>query len=49
MDVLDMYNEVTKSLDDGKFTVGIFIGLSKAFDTIDYEMLFKKVKSYRLI
>ena len=41
MDVLDMYDKVAKSLDEGKFTIGVFIGLSKAFDTIDHEILRK--------
>jgi hypothetical protein len=43
MAFLEMYNKVTKSLDDGKFTIGIFIDLSKAFDTIDHAILLNKL------
>ena len=41
MAVLDMYDKVTKSQDEGKLTIGVFIDLSKTFDTISHEILYE--------
>ena len=43
MAVLDMCDKVTKSIDNGQFTIGAFIDLSKAFNTINYEILLQKL------
>ena len=39
MAVIDFVNDVSKAIDDGMNTVGIFMDLSKAFDTIDHGIL----------
>ena len=31
--------QFTQNVDNGKFTLGVFIDLSKAFDTVDHQML----------
>ena len=39
-----MCNNIIKSLDDGKAVIGIYIDLSKAFDTINHNILLDKLK-----
>ena len=46
MAVLDVINDLTKTIDDGMFNVGIFMDLSKAFDTIDHTILLHKLYNY---
>ena len=43
MAVIDFVNDVSKAIDDGMNTVGIFMDLSKAFDTIDHGILLEKL------
>ena len=42
--MLELWKEV---LDDGKSVGAIFMGLSKAFDTLNLELLTAKLKAYR--
>ena len=37
--LLELVEKITKSIDDGKYTIGIFIDIMKAFDTIDHNIL----------
>ena len=37
--LLDLVEEITTSLDNPKYTVGVFIDLKKAFDTVDHDIL----------
>ena len=46
MAMLDMYNKISSAIDSGKFCAGIFIDLSKAFDTLNHHILFKKLEHY---
>ena len=39
-------NKLLKAIDDGKFSVGIFLDLSKAFDTVNHKILFCKLENY---
>ena len=39
--LLELIEEITSSLDNKKYSVGIFIDLKKAFDTIDHDILAK--------
>ncbi len=41
--LIDSVEEITNSIDLKQYTVGIFIDLKKAFDTINHDLLFKTV------
>ena len=43
---LEFIDKITKHLDSGKFPIAIFIDLSKAFDTIDHNILLQKLHYY---
>ena len=44
--LLELVEEITSSMDNGKHTVGVFIDLSKAFDTINHSLLLKKLENF---
>ena len=46
MALLHMINDITEGLDNKLFCIGIFIDLSKAFDTVDHKLLIRKLNYY---
>ena len=44
--LLDFIDKVSNAIDDSKHTIGIFLDLSKAFDTIDHQILLHKLSFY---
>ena len=46
MPLLILQDLVTKSFECGDFVVGLFLDLRKAFDTVDIDVLLRKVKKY---
>ena len=44
--ILNFINHVATAIDDHLHTIGIFLDLSKAFDTIDHEILLHKLSHY---
>jgi len=46
MALLEMQDKTSKSLDDGNITAAVFIDLSKAFDTINHDVLCRKLEFY---
>ena len=41
--ILELIEEITSALDKKKYTIGVFIDLRKAFDTIDHKLLLNKL------
>ena len=44
--ILQLTRSINDSFDKSEYTLGIFIDLSKAFDTIDHQILIKKLELY---
>ena len=41
---MKLYDKVTQAIDNNEFCIGIFIDLSKAFDTLNHDVLLKKLE-----
>ena len=41
-----MVENITKSFEDKEYTLGVFLDLSKAFDTIDHSILLAKLNHF---
>ena len=46
MALLQLVNDITEELDKCNCSIGIFIYLSKAFDTVDHKLLLTKMEHY---
>ena len=46
--IMELVSQITAGFDKNEFTLGIFIDLSKAFDTVDHNILLEKIKHYGL-
>ena len=46
MALIVLVEEILKALDKGKIKLGVFLDLSKAFDTVDHSILLKKLFKY---
>ena len=44
--ILQLTRDITSSFEKGKYTLGVFIDLSKAFDSADHQILIKKLQYY---
>jgi len=44
--LIHIINKISSSLDENKITAGVFLDLSKAFDTIDHRILLSKLHHY---
>ena len=44
--ILELTDKISKAMDEVKYTMGVFLDLSKAFDTVNFEILFKKLQHY---
>ena len=41
-----LVDKITESLDHGDIVIGIFLGLKKAFDTVNFKILIKNIYCY---
>ena len=46
MAIMELVKNITNAMDNGKFTIGVFIDLKKAFDTVDHRILVTKLDHY---
>ena len=46
--ILQLTRDITSSFEKGEYTLGVFIDLSKAFDTVDHQILIKKLQYYEI-
>ena len=46
--LLDLVEEITTSLDNNKYTIGVSIDIKKAFDTFNHEISVQKLHFYGL-
>ena len=44
--VTELLGEILKNLENKKYTLAIFLDLSKAFDTLEHNVIFKKLSKY---
>ena len=44
--ILELVTKISKAIDDNEFTMGVFLDLSKAFDTVDHVILLQKLEHY---
>ena len=47
--LIHLTNKISSAIDRHKFTAGVFLDLSKAFDTLDHEILFAKLEHYGIL
>lgn len=46
---MEVKEEIINALDQGKYAVGVFIDLKKAFDTINHSILINKLWLYMVL
>ena len=44
--IITIVERVSKALDMGKYGVGVFLDLNKAFDTVEHTILLRKLEQY---
>ena len=45
MAIMELVENITTAMDNGKFTIGVFIDIKTAFDTVDHSILVTKLET----
>ena len=46
MAMMLLMEEIAKYLENGEYVIGVFLDFSKAFDTVDHDILLRKLHHY---
>jgi len=46
MALVDMYDKISSTIDKNEYAIGIFVNLSKTFDTLNHKILLAKLEEY---
>ena len=46
MSLLNIQDKISQAIENYEYSVGIFLDLSKAFDSVDHKILVKKLDNY---
>src|ERR1043165_8156647 len=46
MSLLDIQDKISQAMDNNEYSIGIFLDLAKAFDTVDHKILLYKLETY---
>ena len=41
---IELVTKILQTIDNSEYTIGVFLDLAKAFDTVNYEILLKKLE-----
>ena len=44
--LVDLYDKISEAIDKKEVAVGVFLDLSKAFDTVNHDIFFQKLEHY---
>ena len=44
--IMQLIDQISSSFEKNHFTLGVFIDLSKAFDTVDHDILITELENY---
>ena len=42
-DVINLQDKISEAMDRNEYSIGVFIDIAKAFDTVDHSLLLKKL------